>query len=81
MIRDFVFQLDSSDLGEVQPNLSLDIATAFETGKVTGVGAPPAEYNGIDDPNDIRGVVKDSFDLYKAGKDMGLKANITTPNE
>lgn len=62
---DSFFELDSTDNGDVIPNLSLDIVEAIRTGIIDGKGAPSTEYNGLQETSDVGPIIRDNFDFFK----------------
>lgn len=64
------------DLGVVEPGLAIDLKESMKTGLVSGAGAPPAEYNGIEDLNEIGNVVKDVFDAFVADKQLSNSTEV-----
>ena len=64
------------DVQKVEPTGWIDIPNAYASGSIPpGISADELQYNGIEDPNSIAGMPKDSFEAAQAAKVIaGYKA-------
>lgn len=53
------------DIARVVPNLSISLKNAVETGSIKDTGYIP-EFNNIDDPSKVVGIVRDNFEAVDA---------------
>ena len=69
------------DYQEVESGLAVDLNDALRTGVVPS-SSSPLDSNGIDDPENIIGVMRDKFDIIdaqRAVRKYGKKAKVESP--
>lgn len=69
------------DIKKVESGLAIDLTDALRTGVIPS-SSSPLDSNGIDDPDNILGVVRDKFDAIdaqRAIKKYGKKAAVESP--
>lgn len=69
------------DYQEVESGLAVDLNDALKTGVIPSTSSP-LDSNGIDDPENIIGVMRDKFDIIdaqRAVRKYGKKAKIESP--
>lgn len=66
-----------TDIGEVQPNLALDITNALMTGQIKG-NAHPLEYSKETNTGEVGNYLRDTIDMLQAQKNLNasMKAEV-----
>lgn len=70
----------SIDVSPFVPGLSTDLSKALESGQVVA-GDASINYNGVSDPADVIGRVRDSFDAVDAFNRLSSSASQSNPEQ